>query len=53
MAPLRLGVLDQSPVSDGQSPGDALRETIELARLADRLGYSRYWLAEHHNHPGL
>lgn len=45
---LKLSVLDQSPVSDGYTPADALRNTIELARLADRLGYERYWIAEHH-----
>ncbi|MGH8259740.1 MAG: LLM class flavin-dependent oxidoreductase [Steroidobacteraceae bacterium] len=45
---MRLSVLDQSPVSSGSTPADALRNTIELARLADRLGYERYWIAEHH-----
>ena len=45
---MRLSVLDQSPVSAGSSPADALRNTLELARLADRLGYDRYWIAEHH-----
>jgi len=45
---LTLGVLDQSPVSQGMSRGQAVHATIELAKLADRLGYSRYWLAEHH-----
>lgn len=45
---LRLSVLDQSPVADGSTGADALRRTIELARLADELGYHRYWLAEHH-----
>jgi luciferase family oxidoreductase group 1 len=45
---LKLSVLDQSPVSDGYTPADALRNTIELARLADKLGYERYWIAEHH-----
>jgi luciferase family oxidoreductase group 1 len=45
---VRLGVLDQSPVPEGSSGGDALRNTIDLARSADRLGYHRYWLAEHH-----
>ena len=49
---LRLGVLDQSPVPEGSTAPDALRNTIDLARHADRLGYTRYWLAEHHNHPG-
>jgi luciferase family oxidoreductase group 1 len=45
---LKLSVLDQSPVSDGYTPADALRNTIELSRLADKLGYERYWIAEHH-----
>jgi luciferase family oxidoreductase group 1 len=51
--PLRLSVLDQSPIPEGSSTGDALRNTLDLARAADRLGYSRYWLAEHHGTPGL
>ena len=45
---MKLGVLDQSPVISGHTAADALRETIALARLADELGYHRYWLAEHH-----
>jgi luciferase family oxidoreductase group 1 len=45
---MRLSVLDQSPVSAGSTAADALRNTLELARLADRLGYERYWIAEHH-----
>src|ERR1700687_373458 len=45
---IKLSVLDQSPVSDGFTPADALRNTIELARLTDKLGYERYWIAEHH-----
>jgi luciferase family oxidoreductase group 1 len=53
MPPLRLSVLDQSPIPEGASAGDALRNTLDLARAADRLGYSRYWLAEHHATPGL
>jgi luciferase family oxidoreductase group 1 len=44
----RLSVLDQSPVPEGSSGPEALRNTLDLARLADRLGYHRYWLAEHH-----
>src|SRR4051812_29139930 len=44
----RLSVLDQSPISEGATGGDALRNTLDLARLADELGYHRYWLAEHH-----
>jgi len=50
---LRLGVLDQSPVPSGSTPAEALRETVILAQAAERLGYSRYWLAEHHGTPGL
>ena len=46
--PLRLSVLDQSPVSEGSTGAQALRNTIDLARLADTLGYHRYWVAEHH-----
>src|SRR6266853_173370 len=45
---MRLSVLDQSPVPAGFTPGDALRNTIQLARAADSLGYERYWIAEHH-----
>ena len=44
-----LSVLDISPVPSGSSSSDALRNTLELAKFADDLGYSRYWLAEHHN----
>jgi luciferase family oxidoreductase group 1 len=51
--PLVLSVLDQSPVPEGSTGGDALRNTLDLARLADELGYHRYWLAEHHNGPLL
>jgi luciferase family oxidoreductase group 1 len=43
-----LGVLDQSPVVSGLKPAEAIAETVELARLAEELGYRRYWLAEHH-----
>jgi luciferase family oxidoreductase group 1 len=49
----KLNVLDQSPIPAGSTAGDALRNSLELARLADRLGYHRYWLAEHHGTPGL
>jgi alkanesulfonate monooxygenase SsuD/methylene tetrahydromethanopterin reductase-like flavin-dependent oxidoreductase (luciferase family) len=53
MPPLRLSVLDQSPIPEGATAGDALRNTLDLARAADGLGYARYWLAEHHSTPGL
>src|ERR687898_2099479 len=48
-----LSVLDVSPVSSGSNGARALRNTLELARLADWLGYERYWLAEHHNLPSV
>jgi luciferase family oxidoreductase group 1 len=50
---LRLSVLDQSPVAEGSTPAQALANTLDLACLADRLGYHRYWLAEHHGGPML
>jgi luciferase family oxidoreductase group 1 len=45
---MRLSVLDQSPVAEGQTGTDALANTLDLARRTDQLGYHRYWLAEHH-----
>ncbi len=55
MAPpaLRLSVVDQTPVAEGSTGPDALRNTIDLAQLCDSLGYTRYWLAEHHGGPML
>ncbi len=53
MSDLRLSILDQSPIPEGSSAGDALRNSIDLARLADSLGYTRYWVAEHHGTKGL
>src|SRR5215208_7364095 len=50
---LRLGVLDQSPISEGMEPADALRNTVDLAKHAESLGYHRYWVAEHHGTPML
>jgi len=46
-------VLDLCPIPKGGSAAVALRNTLELAQQADRLGYQRYWLAEHHNMPGI
>jgi luciferase family oxidoreductase group 1 len=46
---LRLSVLDQSTIVSGRSPDASIRESLALARACDRLGYARYWLAEHHN----
>ena len=50
---MRLSVLDQSPISEGSTGAEALANTIDLARLADALGYQRYWVAEHHGTPML
>src|SRR5665213_2856354 len=44
-----LSILDLSPVTAGSTGSQALRNTLDLARLADRLGFTRYWVAEHHN----
>src|ERR1700761_6781912 len=46
---IRLSVLDQSPVRKGVTAEQAVKETIELARYADQLGYTRFWISEHHN----
>jgi luciferase family oxidoreductase group 1 len=48
-----LSVLDLSPVASGSSGAQALANSLDLARLADRLGYTRYWVAEHHNLPSI
>lgn len=50
---MRLSVLDLVPVRTDQSTGDALAATVELAQAADRLGFTRYWVAEHHNMPSV
>jgi alkanesulfonate monooxygenase SsuD/methylene tetrahydromethanopterin reductase-like flavin-dependent oxidoreductase (luciferase family) len=50
---MQVSVLDLSPVTTGGSGAAALRNSIDLARLADRLGYTRYWVAEHHNLPSV
>src|SRR5947199_7606043 len=51
--PLRLSVLDQAPIADGSTGGEALRNSIDLARWTEQLGYHRYWVAEHHATPML
>jgi luciferase family oxidoreductase group 1 len=51
--PLQLSVLDQSPVSEGSTGADALRNSVDLARFTEGLGYRRYWVAEHHGTPML
>ena len=46
-------ILDLAPVPSGSTPADALRHTLDLAQHAERWGYHRFWLAEHHNMPGI
>ena len=48
-----LSVLDLSPIVQGGDAAAALRNTVDLARHAEEWGYRRYWLAEHHNMPGI
>jgi luciferase family oxidoreductase group 1 len=50
---MKYSLLDQAPVAEGQTPQDALANTLDLARHAESWGYHRYWLAEHHNMPGI
>ena len=50
---MRLSVLDLVPVRTDQTTGDALAATVQLAQTADRLGFTRYWVAEHHNMPSV
>ena len=50
---LPLSVLDLATVGTGQSTSDALAATVQLARAGDRLGYTRFWVAEHHNMPAV
>jgi luciferase family oxidoreductase group 1 len=51
--PYRLSILDQSPIAEGSTAAQALANTLDLARAGDRLGFHRYWLAEHHASPAL
>ena len=48
-----LSVLDLSPIVEGGTAADAFRNTLDLAQHAERWGYQRFWLAEHHNMPGI
>jgi luciferase family oxidoreductase group 1 len=48
-----LSILDLSPVASGSTAAQALRNSLDLARLADALGFTRYWVAEHHNMPSI
>src|SRR5215471_3094978 len=53
MATTPLGVLDLVPISSGSTAAQALRNSMDLARQAESLGYARYWFAEHHLNPGV
>jgi luciferase family oxidoreductase group 1 len=48
-----ISVLDLSPIVQGGDASDSLRSSLDLARHAERLGYKRFWMAEHHNMPGI
>ncbi|MFE1442748.1 LLM class flavin-dependent oxidoreductase [Streptomyces sp. NPDC058739] len=53
IASTRFSVLDRSRIREGHGPGEALRDTVELARQAEALGYHRFWVSEHHGVPGV
>ncbi|MDQ0840357.1 LLM class flavin-dependent oxidoreductase [Streptomyces sp. V1I6] len=53
MSGIPLGVLDLVPIPSGSTAAEALRNTIDLAQQTERLGYTRYWFAEHHLNPGV
>lgn len=50
---MKLSILDQSPISSGTTPQEALQTSIRLAQLGEKLGYHRYWISEHHDLYGL
>jgi luciferase family oxidoreductase group 1 len=50
---VKLSILDLAPIVEGGTAGDALRNSARLAQAAERLGYYRYWMAEHHSMPGI
>ena len=50
---MKLSILDQAPISANQTARDALEQSVLLAQTAEKLGYTRYWIAEHHDIPGL
>src|SRR5687768_14212549 len=53
MTPVLYSLLDLAPIVQGGSPAQSFRNTLDLAQHAQRWGYHRYWLAEHHNIPGI
>src|SRR5437773_9069264 len=50
---VRLSILDLAPITQGNNAATAFRHSLDYARYAERLGIHRYWLAEHHNMPGI
>ena len=50
---MKLSILDQSIISSNQTAQDALHNSMILAKMGEKFGYSRYWIAEHHDIPGL
>ncbi|BCB05345.1 LLM class flavin-dependent oxidoreductase [Bacillus sp. KH172YL63] len=50
---IKLSVLDQSPISEGMSPQEALQHTVQLAKHTEKLGFERFWVSEHHDSTGL
>ncbi|PLT35696.1 LLM class flavin-dependent oxidoreductase [Bacillus sp. V5-8f] len=50
---MKLSILDQSPILQGATPADALQESVKLVQMAEDLGFTRYWIAEHHDLAGL
>src|SRR5690349_16532463 len=50
---MRFSILDLAPINEGETAADALRKSLDLAQHAEQWGYHRYWLAEHHNMPGI
>ncbi|MGH9821133.1 MAG: LLM class flavin-dependent oxidoreductase, partial [Pyrinomonadaceae bacterium] len=53
LADIPFSILDLAPIVEGGTAADSFRNSIELAQTAERLGYHRYWVAEHHNMPGI
>ena len=49
----KLSVLDLAPINEGSDAAQSFRNSVDVAQLAEKLGYQRYWLAEHHNIPGI
>ena len=53
LADTAISVLDLAPVLEGKTPADSFRNSLDLAQHVERWGYERFWLAEHHNMPGI